>query len=133
MGRLTNSHYNEETSAEAAEVQHGGARALDKVIGVGASRADPVGDRGQHVSGDDEERIVDLPEGAGEDNQEETDGEDEGEGDDGLEPCGRHLGCRSVEECQSGLGFLFRRGIGLELGPRRGFESIFLKRIASRG
>lgn len=96
---LTNSHNHHETSAEAAEVQYGGAGTLTKVIRVGASRADPVGDRGQHVGSDDEKRVVDLPEGAGEDDEEESDGEDEGKGDDSLEPGGRHLGYRWKVGC----------------------------------
>lgn len=38
--------------------------------------------------------MVVAPEGAGEDDEEESDGEDEGEGDDGFEAGGRHgAGC----------------------------------------
>lgn len=97
-----NSHHHHEAGAEAAEVQHGGAGTLAKVIRVGASRADPVGDRGQHVGSDDEKRVVDLPEGAGENDEEESDGEDEGKGDDGLEPGSRHL----EDRWQVGCGLL---------------------------
>lgn len=54
--------------------------------------ADPVGNRRNDIGGDDEERIIHLPQSAGENNEEESNGEDEGEGDDGLEAGGRHLG-----------------------------------------
>lgn len=54
--------------------------------------ADPVGNRRNDIGSDDEERIIHLPQSAGENNEEESNGEDEGEGDDGLEAGGRHLG-----------------------------------------
>lgn len=54
--------------------------------------ADPVGNGRNDIGGNDEQRIVDLPQGARENNQEESNGKDEGEGDDGLEAGGRHLG-----------------------------------------
>jgi hypothetical protein len=100
--RLTNAHDDKEGGAEAAEVEDGAAGALDKVIGVGAARGDPVGDGGEDVGGDDEEGVVVVPEGAGEDDEEESDGEDEGEGDDGLEAGGRHGGRGRTMRCAGG-------------------------------
>lgn len=101
--RPTNSHHHKESSQEPPQVEHRGARTLDKVIRVGAATADPVGDGRDHIGRDDEERVVDLPEGAGENDEEEADGEDEGEGDDGLEPGGRHggrlVGVSFVKSC----------------------------------
>lgn len=88
----TNAHNHKEASEEAPEVEDGGAGALDEIVGIGTAAADPVGDGGDDIGGDDEERVVDLPEGAGQDDEEEADGEDEGEGDDGLEAGGRHRG-----------------------------------------
>lgn len=90
--RRTDSHDDKESREEAPEVQHGGAGALDEVVGVGAAAADPVGHGGEDVGGDDEEGQVLLEEGAGEDDEEEADGEDEGEGYDGLDAGGRHVG-----------------------------------------
>lgn len=90
--REGHSHDDKEAGKEATKVEDGSARALNEVIGVGAVAADPVGYRGEHIGGDDEERVIDLPQGAGEDDEEEAHGEDKGEGDDGLEPGGRHGG-----------------------------------------
>lgn len=89
-GQRTHSHYNQEAREKPSQVEHGGARALDKVIGVGAPAADPVGQRGNNVCGDYEEREVRLVQGAREDDEQEPDGEHEGEGDDGFEAGGRH-------------------------------------------
>ena len=74
------------------QVQDGGAGALDKVVGVGAAAADPVGDGRDDVRGDDEQRKVRVEEGAGEDDEQEAEGQDKGQGNDGLEPGGRHGG-----------------------------------------
>src|SRR4051812_39701930 len=41
-GAHTNTHNHEKAREEAAQVQHGGAPALDKVVGVGAAAAYPV-------------------------------------------------------------------------------------------
>lgn len=56
---------------------------------------DPVRYWREDVGGDDEEGVVDLPEGAGEDDEEEAYGEDEGEGDDCFET-GGHFGEEGV-------------------------------------
>lgn len=76
----TNSHNHQKPSAEAPQVNHSGAAAV-KVIGVGASSADPVRYGRDDVRSDDEERVVVVPQRAAEDNEEEADGEDKGEGD----------------------------------------------------
>lgn len=80
--RERDAHHDQEPGAEPAQVEDGGARALDKVVGVGAVGAYPVGHRGEDVGGDDEEGVVFGVEGAGEDDEEEAEGEDEGEGYD---------------------------------------------------
>lgn len=90
--KRTHAHDDKEAGAEAAEVEDGGAGALDKVVGVGAAAADPVGDGGDDVGGDDEQGEVGMEEGAGQDDEEEAEGEDKGERNDGLEPGGRHGG-----------------------------------------
>jgi hypothetical protein len=92
--RQGNAHDNKEASQEPAEVENGSAGALDKVIGVGALAADPVGDGSEDIGGDDKQRVVVVPESAREDDEKEADGEDEGQGDDGSEACGRHGGRR---------------------------------------
>ena len=90
---------------EASEIQHCGPGALDEVIGIGAPAAYPVGDGGYHVGRDDEQRVIHLPQRAGEDDEEEADGEDEGEGDDGLEAGGRHGdGLAGVAPGEEGVG-----------------------------
>lgn len=84
LNKHTHAHYNQEASKEASQIKHSRARALDKVIGVGAPAADPVGNRSEHICSDDEQREVRLVQGAGQNDEEEADCEDEGEGDDGL-------------------------------------------------
>ena len=74
--RRTNAHKNQETRAELSEIHNGIAAALDEIIRIGASAADPVRQRGEDISSDDEKREILLKEGAGEDNEEEADGED---------------------------------------------------------
>jgi hypothetical protein len=86
----TNTHHNQEPRAKPSQVKHRGARALNKVIRVGAVAADPVRYGRQYIRGDNEQWVVGLPEGAREDDEQEADGEDEGEGDDGFEACLRH-------------------------------------------
>lgn len=86
----TNAHDNKEAGEESSQVEHRRTATLDKVIRIRASAADPVRQRREDVGGDDEERVVDLVQGAGEDDEEESYGEDKGEGDDGLEAGGRH-------------------------------------------
>lgn len=98
VDRRTYSHNHQEPGKEAAEVQHAGARALDKVIRVGAAGADPVGQRGEDVGADDEEREVAREEGAREDDEQEADGEDKGQGNDGFEAGGRHRGAFCEEQ-----------------------------------
>lgn len=88
----THSHHDEEACEEATEVEDGGAGALDEVIGVCASAADPVGDWGDHVCSDHKEWVVHLEQGAGEDDEEEAYCQDEGQGNDGLEAGGWHDG-----------------------------------------
>lgn len=61
---LTNSHYHKEACDEAAEVEDGISRALDKVVWVGDAATDPVRHGRNHVGRDDEQRVVDLPQGA---------------------------------------------------------------------
>lgn len=94
--RRTDSHNHEETGEKAPQIQHGGAGALNEVIGIGATAADPVGYRGDDVGRNNEQRVVDLPQRAGEDHEEEAYGEDEGEGDDGFKAGGGHDGLRVV-------------------------------------
>lgn len=89
--QLTNSHHHEKAGEETPEVQDSSAGALDEVIGVRATSADPVGYGGEDIGGDNKERVVHLEEGARENDEKEADCEDEGEGDDGLEAGGRHL------------------------------------------
>lgn len=86
----TNTHNNKETGKESSHVKYGSAAALDKVVRIRASAADPVRQRREDVRGDDEQRVVDLVESAGQDDEEESHGEDKGEGDDGFEAGGRH-------------------------------------------
>ncbi len=71
--RKGNTHNNQKASAESTEINDGIAWALDEIIGVGASSADPVGKRGEDVGCDDEEGQVLVEAGAGEDYEEETD------------------------------------------------------------
>lgn len=59
--RLTYSHYDQESCAEASKIHYASARALNKVIGVGAPAADPVGQRRDHIGRNDQQRVVDLP------------------------------------------------------------------------
>jgi hypothetical protein len=54
--RHTNTHKDQETGTELSEIHNGVAAALHEIIRVGASSADPVWDRGEHVGSDDEER-----------------------------------------------------------------------------
>jgi hypothetical protein len=89
--RQCNSHHHEKAGEETPEVQDSSAGALDEVIGVRATSADPVGYGGEDIGGDNKERVVHLEEGARENDEKEADCEDEGEGDDGLEAGGRHL------------------------------------------
>ena len=88
----TNPHHHQEPRAEPAQVQHRGARALDKVVRVRAVAAYPVGHGRQHVRRHHEQRVVRVPERAREDHQQEADGQHEGEGDDGFEACCWHFG-----------------------------------------
>lgn len=86
----TNAHDNKEAGKKPSQIEHCRAAALDKVIRICASAADPVRQRREDVRGDDEQRVVDLVESAGQDDEEESYGEDKGKGDDGLEAGGRH-------------------------------------------
>ncbi len=107
----TDAHDHQETRAEASKIQNSGTGALDKVIWVCAVAAYPVRHRRQHVGGYDDEGVVRMPQGAREDDEEESNGKDEGEGDDGLQACGRHLDvwtAGEVSEC-GGVGLF---GIG---------------------
>lgn len=70
----TNAHHDEKPSAEPAQVQDGVAGALDEVVRVGEAAAHPVGQRRQHVRGHDQQRVVDAPQRARQDHQEEADG-----------------------------------------------------------
>lgn len=114
--RQGHAHDNKEAGKEAPQVKNSSAGALDKVIRVGAVAADPVGNGGDHIGGDDEQGVVDLPQGARENDEEKPDGEDEGEGDDGLEARGRHGGrlnggtvCEDRRVCDVGEGGIRKR------------------------
>lgn len=97
-GRRTHSHYNQEPCKEASQIKHRGTRALNKVIGIGASAADPVGNGCNDICCDDEQWEVRLVEGARENDEQEADCQDEGEGNDGFEASGRHGGRRCPHE-----------------------------------
>lgn len=72
----TQAHHAQKARAEPAEVHHGAAGALDEVVRVGAAATYPVRQRRQHVRRDDQQRQILVEEGAGEDHEEEADGED---------------------------------------------------------
>jgi hypothetical protein len=72
----TNTHHNQETSAESPEIHNGIATALHEVIGVRASSADPVRQRGKDVGCNDQERKVLLEQGTGENYEEKADCKD---------------------------------------------------------
>ena len=74
--RLTNTHQHQESSQETPEISHRVARAVHKIIGIGTSSADPIGQRSNNVSRNDSQRKVVVPDGRGKDNKEETDGQD---------------------------------------------------------
>ena len=61
LSEPTDTHDDKEARTEAPQIQHGSARALDKVIGIGTAAAYPVGDGGYHVGSHDQEWIVHLP------------------------------------------------------------------------
>lgn len=69
----TNSHHNQETCTEFPKIHNRVTPALDEIIWVGASSANPVWQRGEHEGRDDEEGVVFVEEGAGEDDEEEAD------------------------------------------------------------
>lgn len=71
--RHTNTHDYQESGAESTQIQNRRPRALDEVVWVRAVAAYPVGHRRQHVGGYHEQRVVRLPEGAGQDDEEEAD------------------------------------------------------------
>lgn len=99
-GGKGDTHNNEKASEKSPYVKNGSAAALDKVIRIRASAADPVRQRREDVRGDDEQRVVDLVESAGQDDEEESYGEDEGQGDNGLEAGGRHDDVVCVGRCR---------------------------------
>ena len=89
--RHTNTHDHQESGAESTQIQNRRAGALDEVVWVRAVAAYPVGHGRQHVGGDNEQRVIRLPEGAGQDDEEEADCQHEGEGDYCFEACGGHF------------------------------------------
>lgn len=91
-GELTHAHDDKEAGKEAADIEDGGAGALDKVVRVGAAAADPVGHGRDDVGGDDEQRKVRVEEGARQDDEQEAEREHKRQGNDGLEAGGRHGG-----------------------------------------
>ena len=77
---------NQEAGHEAPQVDNGRGRgrAVHEVIGRRKVAAKIVGERREDVGGYDEEREVLVPEGGGEDYEEEADGEDLGRGQKAL-------------------------------------------------
>ena len=75
-GKHTNPHHNQKPRAEPPEINHRIPTALHEIIRVGTSPADPVGEGRDDVGCYDEEGEVVFPEGGGEDDEEEADGED---------------------------------------------------------
>jgi hypothetical protein len=71
--KLTNSSENQETSHESSKVHRGVARAVHEIIWVRNSSTDPIGERRNDIDGDDQERPVLVPQGGGENNEEESD------------------------------------------------------------
>ena len=88
--KLTHSHHYQKAGTKLPQIENRRTRAL-VVIRIRTVTTDPVRYWREDVGGDDEEGVVDLPEGAGEDDEEEAYGEDEGEGDDCFET-GGHFG-----------------------------------------
>ena len=78
VGVHTDPHDDQESGAESSEIHHGAAGAFHEIVWVRTSAADPIRQGREHVGGYDEEREVFVPEGAGEDHEEEADGEDLG-------------------------------------------------------
>lgn len=109
VGTLTDAHDHQEARQEAAKVEEAAAAILvNKVVGIGAVRADGVGQRRNHKGCHNQQGEVVAKEGRREDDEEEADGEDlwasvgvavdgraahEGEGDDCFET-GGHIGQR---------------------------------------
>lgn len=118
--QLTNSHHDQETRAEPSEIHNRTTRTLHEVIGVCAASTDEVWQRCDNVGRYYEEGQIVMPEGGGEDDEEEADGEDldnqvsfysctrnevwsahEGESDDSLEAC-----CHNEAACAEGCNAL---------------------------
>lgn len=76
MKRLTDSHQHQEPSHEATKVRGRIAGTIHEIIGVRASRADPVGERCYDIGCDNDERQEIVPERRGENDQEKANGED---------------------------------------------------------
>jgi hypothetical protein len=70
---LTNSSEDQETRHKSPKVHRRVARAVHKVIWVRNSSTDPIGEWRNDIDGDDQQRPVLVPEGGGEDNEEESD------------------------------------------------------------
>ena len=77
--RQRHAHNDQKPRQEPAEIDNRaaaatGGRGIHKVVGRGATRAEPVGQGRERVGGDDEEGQVVVVEGGGEDAEEEADG-----------------------------------------------------------
>jgi hypothetical protein len=72
----TNAHNDEEASQEASKVYDATAATLHEIIVVCCSSAEPVGHWCDHIGCHYEKWKVLLPQGGGEDDEEEADGED---------------------------------------------------------
>lgn len=70
--KLTNSSEDQETSHKPPKVHRRVARAVHEIIWVRNSSTDPIGERRNDIDGDDQERPVLVPEGGGENNEEES-------------------------------------------------------------
>ena len=73
---LTNAHHYEEAGEEASKVDNTSSTALHEVVAVRSPAAEPVRHWRNNVGGYDEERQVVLPDGRGQDDEKEADGED---------------------------------------------------------
>ena len=72
----TDAHHDQECRAEPPKIDNGTPCALHEIIGIRTSSAYPVWQRSKDVGRHNEEWQILLPEGAGENDEEEADSED---------------------------------------------------------
>ena len=76
----TNTHYNQKPCTESPKIHHSTPSTLHKIIGVRASPTYPVRQWCEYVGGYDKQGQVAMEEGRGQDDEEESYGENLGRG-----------------------------------------------------